>query len=191
MIIEIGNFLISEKLFEQYFCCDLASCKGRCCVEGDAGAPITENEALKFEEEYHNYKHLLTEEHNKVLECNGFKDFDGEELVTPLVKNRNCVYSYYDGDICKCAVEAAFIEEKSKFRKPVSCYMYPIRTSKLKNGMIALNYSYWDICRDAIPCGQKLQLPVFRFLKSPIIDTFGADLYLKMEEYFENQQLVR
>ncbi len=185
MIIEIDNFLIAETLFTENFCCDLEKCKGICCIEGDAGAPITTAEACSFEEEYKHYQYILSEQNRQCIDKQGFKELDGNEWVTPLVGNKDCVYSYYDNhNICKCGVEAAFLEGKTTFRKPASCYLYPIRTTTFSNGMTALNYERWSICNDAVTLGNLKAIPVFRFLQSAITDIFGKALYDKMEEYY-------
>ncbi len=183
-IFEIGKYLVSSEILTEYFMCDYQSCKGCCCIIGDSGAPVEQEELEEFGREYENYKEYMTPEGRDEIERAGFGvvDRDGD-LVTPLVNNEECAYTCFDEDMnCFCAVEKACCEGKSKFRKPVSCRLYPIRVSNLSNGNIALNLHRWIICSDAFEKGKKEKVPVYKFLREPIIHKFGAEFYSSLEE---------
>jgi len=175
----VGNILVSEDIFEKKFLCDLNACKGACCVLGDGGAPLSFEEADKLEEIYSKIKSELTEEGKNAIEKQGhyLLDSDGD-LVTPLVDGKHCAYAVFDKDgIAGCGIEKAWLNGKTKFRKPISCHLYPIRVKKLVD-IDALNYHTWDICKLACACGSKLDIPVYLFLKDALIRSYG-------EEWFE------
>lgn len=183
-ILEIGNYLVSSDIITEYFCCDYQKCRGACCIIGDSGAPLKEEEAERLEENYGLYKEYLTPAGKAAINNIGFavRDQDGD-LVTPLVKNAECAYACFDNSgSCYCAIEKAFDAGRCDFRKPESCCLYPIRVSKLSNGKTALNLHRWKICRDAFEKGASQRIPVFRFLREQIIAYFGEELYSSMEE---------
>ncbi len=183
-IVEIGNCLVSSEIITEYFACDYPVCHGCCCIIGDSGAPLDEGEDKLFEQEYDSYRELLTPEGRAALEQQGFAvtDYDGD-LVTPLVNGEECVYTCFDSDNnCFCAVEKSYYAGKSKFQKPISCRLYPIRVSRLSNGMLALNLHRWHICKDAFAKGKKEKVPVFRFLREPLIHRFGEEFYSALEQ---------
>lgn len=183
-IVEIGNCLVSSEIITEYFACDYPVCHGCCCIIGDSGAPLDEGEDKLFEQEYDSYRELLTPEGRAALEQQGFAvtDCDGD-LVTPLVNGEECVYTCFDSDNnCFCAVEKSYYAGKSKFQKPISCRLYPIRVSRLSNGMLALNLHRWHICKDAFAKGKKEKVPVFRFLREPLIHRFGEEFYSALEQ---------
>lgn len=183
MIIEIDDILVSSDIFTEEFCCDLDACKGNCCVEGDAGAPVTLDEIGGIEDALDTVWDDMSASAQAVVDKQGvaYTDRDGD-LVTSIVGGKDCVFTCYEGDCCLCALERAYRSGKAGFCKPISCALYPIREKRLGNGMIALNYNRWDVCRDAVKKGRELHLPVYKFLKEPLIRRFGAEFYEKLCE---------
>ena len=183
MIIEIDDILVSSDIFTEEFCCDLDACKGICCVEGDAGAPVTLDEIGGIEDALDPVWDDMSASAQAVVDKQGvaYTDRDGD-LVTSIVGGKDCVFTCYEGDCCLCALERAYRSGKTGFCKPISCALYPIREKRLGNGMIALNYNRWDVCRDAVKKGRELHLPVYKFLKEPLIRRFGAEFYEKLCE---------
>ena len=181
-MIEIGRTILSDDIFEKHFVCDILKCKGACCIEGDSGAPLTDDEAAMIELEYSNFEHYLPEKHKKEVEKQGYSVIDSDgDLVTPLVDNRQCAFSFYDErGILKCAIEKAYFEGKSKFRKPISCHLFPIRITEYKR-FDAVNYQELEICKPGRECGTSQQVPLYKFLKEPLIKKYGADWYEQVE----------
>ena len=181
MIIEIDNVLVSTDIFTEYFCCDLDACKGICCVEGDAGAPVTIDEIAGIEDAIDTVWDDLSATAQAVIDKQGvaYTDRDGD-LVTSIVGGKDCVFTCYEKGCCLCALERAWRAGKTAFCKPISCALYPIREKKLSNGMVALNYSRWDVCHDAVKKGNELRLPVYRFLRDPLVRRFGEDFYQQL-----------
>ena len=184
-ILEVGGILISSDIITECFCCDYEKCKGICCVEGDAGAPVTMDEIAAIEETLDTVWPDLSASAQSVIDKQGvaYADQDGE-MVTSIVRGKDCVFTCYDGDNCLCALEKAAREKaaanhsqfsilNSQFVKPISCSLYPIREKNFGNGLIGLNYNRWDVCRDAVEKGKALGLPVYQFLKEPLIRRFG------------------
>lgn len=182
MIIEVGDVLVQDDILSEPFCCDLDSCHGACCVEGDAGAPVTLDEIADIEDCLDTVWSDLTATAQSVIDKQGVAYNDPEgDLVTSIVNGKDCVFTCHSGDCCYCTLERAFTDGKTKFRKPISCALYPIRETTLSNGTIALNYHRWDVCRAAIEKGRSLNLPLYKFLKSPLILRFGAEWYDELE----------
>ena len=182
-MIQIDEILLSEELFKEYFVCDLNSCKGACCVEGDAGAPLDIEEIDQLESKLDQIKPFLTEKGLKTIEETGafVVDQDGE-YVTPLNNGAECAFTTFDENgIAKCGIEDAYRSGATSFHKPVSCHLYPIRVHKGKFHE-ALNYHRWPICKPACECGSKLKVKVYRFLKDPIIRKYGEEFFEKMVE---------
>lgn len=181
MIIEIDNVLVSTDIFTEYFCCDLDACKGICCVEGDAGAPVTIDEIAGIEDAIDTVWDDLSATAQAVIDKQGvaYTDRDGD-LVTSIVGGKDCVFTCYEKGCCLCALERAWRAGKTAFCKPISCALYPIREKKLSNGMVALNYNRWDVCHDAVKKGNELRLPVYRFLRDPLVRRFGNDFYQQL-----------
>lgn len=181
-MIEIGRTILSDDIFETHFLCDILKCKGACCIEGDSGAPLTDDEAIQIEIVYDTFADLLPEKHKKEVEKQGHSLIDSDgDLVTPLVDDRQCVYSYYnDKGILKCAIEKAYFDGKTKFRKPISCYLFPIRITEYKR-FDALNYQELDICKPGRECGASEKLPLFKFLKDPLTKKYGEEWYKEVE----------
>jgi hypothetical protein len=173
--------MLSRDIVEKKFVCNLAKCKGACCVLGDSGAPLADEELKIIDRAYLKIKHYLRqisidaiEEHGKYI-----IDYDNE-YVTPLVNQRECAYVIFDGDIAKCAFEKAHLDGIIEFRKPISCHLYPIRIQKLKY-YDALNFDTWDICNPAIESGEVTNTPVYKFLEMPLIRKFGKKWYNELK----------
>ena len=181
-MIEIDGKIVSDDILTECFACDIARCKGECCVDGNSGAPLEMEEADILEEEYGNYKPYMTPEGIESVERQGFMvvDCDGD-YTTPLVDDAECAYSYRENGITLCAIEKAFREGKCSFRKPISCHLYPIRLISLSNGTIGLNYHRWNVCSSACENGRKLGIPVYKSLREPIIRRFGEEFYKALE----------
>ena len=185
-MIEIDGVLISEDIFEKQFVCDLSACKGACCVEGDAGAPLNESEVNILEEIYDDVKPYMRQEGIDVVEKEGawVMDTDGE-YVTPLVNGKECAYvQFAENGTALCAIEQAHREGKVEWKKPISCHLYPIRKTELKD-FVALNYHKWKICEPACACGSSMQVTVHQFAKDSLIREFGDEWYLKMKEAYQ------
>lgn len=188
-MIAIQNTLVSDDILEKQFCCDIPNCKGVCCIEGDAGAPLEDSEIEALETHYPLFKKYMSPQGIDVIENGGeFFDLDGEgHLVTPLIENRNCAYLYTQEDgIAYCAIEKAFLRGEVPFRKPISCFLYPIRVAKL-NGGYALNYHEWDLCACALKKGKNEKTAIFEFLKEPLILRFGKDWYDELLLFAKNK----
>ena len=180
-ILEVGGVLISSDLLTELFCCDYEKCKGACCIEGDAGAPVTLDEIAGIEDALDTVWSDLSASAQAVIDKQGVAYTDKEgDLVTSIVRGKDCVFTCYDGDSCLCALEKAYRQGKTRFCKPVSCALYHIREKNFGNGVIGLNYNRWDICRDAVKKGQALGLPLYQFLKEPLIRRFGEDWYQEL-----------
>ena len=179
----VGNVLVSEELIDKFFCCDLARCKGECCVDGDLGAPVAPDEVAELEENYPDYQKYMTEEGVAVVENGGTFVFNGDDsFETPLVdSNTACAFAFFEDGIAKCAIEKCFLKKEISFRKPISCYLYPIRVSRVGD-YEALNYDHWSVCKTAVEKGNHLKLPVYQFLKEPLIAKYGESWYAELEE---------
>ena len=186
MILDIDNVLITTDIFTEMFCCDLDACKGECCVEGDAGAPVTLDEVGAKEDALDEVWGELSASAQSVIDRQGvaYTDRDGD-LVTSIVGGKDCVFTCHADGCCYCALEKAYREGRIKFCKPISCALYPIREVALKNGFTGLNYHRWDVCKAAVKKGRELQLPVYKFLKEPLIRRFGEQWYKSLENAAE------
>ena len=185
-MIQIDDKLISEDLFSEEFVCNLAKCKGICCVEGDAGAPLDEDETKILDEIYPKIKSYLRPEGIQAIEEQGTYtlDFEGD-LVTPLVNNAECAYVIFDEKgYTKCAIEKAYEDGVINWQKPISCHLYPIRITEYSN-FSAINYHEWDICSDACTVGKELGVKVYQFLKKPLIRKYGEEFYQTLSEAAE------
>ena len=185
-MLEIGRTIVSLDVLEKHFLCNVARCKGACCVEGDSGAPVTSEEVNAIRESYPEIAPYITKDHRAEIQKQGFAvtDLDGD-LVTPLVNNQQCAYSYEEDGVLKCGIEKAFLEEKINFRKPVSCHLFPIRITEYKR-FDAVNYQQIDICKPGRICGKSLQLPLYVFLKEPLIRKYGEDWYEQLDYAAKN-----
>ena len=175
----IGNCLVSRDIITEYYCCDYEKCKGCCCIIGDSGAPLAESELEQIEENYPEYCDLMSEEGRALIDKTGFFDIDIDgDLVTPCCTHEECAYSRIDPDgSCWCAMERSFFNGKSRFRKPVSCWLYPIRVTRMNNGMDCLKLHRWDICKDAFEKGKREKVRVYQFLREPLIHLYGEEFY--------------
>lgn len=185
-MVQIGDKIVSKDLFDQHFICDLKKCEGNCCVFGDSGAPLDEDEVHTLEEHIDDIKPFMRAEGLRAVSQKGswVIDSDGDK-VTPLVGDEECAYVVFEDGIAWCAIEKAFERGYLPMQKPVSCHLYPIRVSHLKNG-VALNYHRWSICEPARILGKKEGMPVFRFLKDPIIRVYGSQFYNELEIVYEH-----
>ncbi len=180
-MIQIGDKIVSRELFENHFICDLPSCHGNCCVIGDSGAHLEEDEAVVLSNHINEIRPYLRREALRAIDEQGswVIDDDGDK-VTPLIGREECAYVVFNDGIARCAIEQAFEEGTISFRKPVSCHLYPIRVNKMGKG-IALNYHRWGICEPARIMGKKEGVPVFMFLKDPIERVYGKEFYQELE----------
>ena len=177
-MIQIKDTLISEDIFETCFVCDLGKCKGMCCVEGDAGAPLTHEEYEAIKDVLPKIWDDLSLKARELIEKQGIAYIDGDgELATSIIKGRECVFTYFDADgVCRCAIDNAFREGKISVQKPISCHLYPIRLRKYDD-FTALNYDRWSVCRPALRLGKKTGIKLYQFLKEPLIRKFGEEWY--------------
>jgi len=181
-MIMIDDKLVSDELFEKKFVCDLGACKGACCVQGESGAPLEEDELDVLEEIIDEVKPYMRKEGIAAIEKSGLYEIDTDgEYVTPLVEGKECAYVSFDRNgTAKCSIEQAYRDGKTDFIKPTSCHLYPIRLTELKD-FTALNFHHWPICNPAHDCGAKLDVKVYRFLKEPLIRKFGDSFFEKLE----------
>lgn len=186
----VGDILVSADIITECFACDYQVCKGACCIVGDSGAPLGEDEPGELEKSYPFFSPLMSEEGREVVARTGFFEVDVTgETVTPLKGcGGECAYCTYDeDDNCLCAVERAYCrrqknrEKGPDFRKPLSCELYPIRVSTFSDGTRALNLHRWDICRDAFAKGKREGIRVYQFLRAPIVRAFGEEFYRALE----------
>lgn len=180
--------MISDDIRDKEFVCNLEKCKGACCVEGDFGAPLEERELEILEEIYPAVKPYLTPDGISTIEKEGTHTVDDDgDLCTPVINGRECAYSMYDKKgILKCAIEQAYNDGKISWKKPISCHLYPIRVTTKKH-FEALNYHKWHICSPACALGKELQVPVYKFLKDPLVRKYGPEWYADLEEAMEER----
>lgn len=185
-MIIIDDKLVSEDLLEKQFVCNLSACKGECCVQGESGAPLEFGETEQIASNYDKIKKYMRPEGIAAVKEQGFSVIDADkDEVTPLVNNEECAYVFFDYDnIAKCAIEKAYREGEIDYYKPASCHLYPIRVSKLTS-YTALNYHHWPICEAACDLGEQLKVPVFKFLKDPLIRMYGAEWYEQLEIVYQ------
>lgn len=182
-IIQVGDVLVSPDILTERFCCDLDACHGECCVEGDAGAPVTLDEVAAIEYALDEVWPELSASAQTVIDRQGvaYTDVEGT-LVTSIVGGKDCVFTCHEGGCCLCALERAWRAGRIRFCKPISCALYPIREVQLSNGTVGLNYHRWDVCREAVKKGRELDLPVYKFLRGPLVRRFGEQWYKELEE---------
>lgn len=183
-MIAIDNTLVSEDILEKKFVCDLNACKGACCVAGDSGAPLDKEELEKLDGVLDAVKPYMTKKGLKAVEKSGtyVVDGDGDYTTTLVAPGEECAFVYFDEqNIAKCAIEKAYLEKKIDWQKPISCHLYPIRIKKTKT-YDAVNYDRWSVCKPACTCGEKLNVPVYKFLKTPLIRKYGNSWYKQLEQ---------
>lgn len=182
---QLGKTIVSEELFERDFVCNLSACKGECCVDGTAGAPLEEGETKIMQDIYATVKPFLRPEGVAAIEAQG-TSIIGEDggFETPLVNGAECAYVIFDQDTALCGIEQAYNEGLIKWKKPVSCHLYPIRVREFSD-FSAVNYHKWNICDDACSLGKELEVPVYKFVKEALVRKFGAEWYTELEQVAE------
>ena len=187
-MILIDNTCISDDIGDQFFVCNIEKCKGACCVEGDSGAPLEPEELPILEQIYPHVEPYLTEAGKQVIAKEGVytKDWEGD-LVTPVIDGKECAYAFYDQKgTLKCGIEAAYNDGKIDYKKPISCHLYPIRITKYEQ-YHAINYDRWQICSSACSLGQDLGVPLYQFLKEPLIRAYGEAWYAQLVQEIEER----
>ena len=179
---QLGKTIVSEDILEKEFVCNLSACKGACCVDGDAGAPLSLEETAMLDRIYPKVKPFLRKEGIAAIEAQGKWTIDAEgELETPLIDEKDCAYVIYDRTTALCGIEQAYNQGLIDFKKPVSCHLYPIRVKDFSE-FAAVNYDKWEICDDACSLGKELEVPVYKFVKEALIRKFGIDWYTELEK---------
>ncbi len=174
---QIGKTIVSEQIIENDFMCNLSACKGACCINGDAGAPLTVEEADILEEIYPKIKSYLRPEGIAAIEAQGTSVISDGEIETPLINNADCAYVIFDDKkTALCGIEEAYNQGDVTWKKPVSCHLYPIRVKEYSE-FSAVNYDKWEICDDACSLGKELQIPVYKFVKEALVRKFGETWY--------------
>lgn len=184
-MIMIDNILVSDEVIKEEFVCNLSACKGECCIQGESGAPLEENEKALIEQTYDIVKDYITPEGRQAIAEQGFYVVDPPDGIarTTLVGGEGgpCAYVNYGTDgVTYCGIEKAYLEGKIKFWKPISCHLYPIRI-KQSHDVEFVNYFEWDICDPACVLGKSLKVPVYKFLKAPLIRKYGEEFYETLE----------
>ncbi|MCK9611684.1 MAG: DUF3109 family protein [Bacteroidales bacterium] len=187
----VGNTLVSDEIAQCYFCCNLQVCNGKCCVEGDAGAPLEEEEIQLIAKNLHEIKKFMTPDAiSEVIKTGVFVTDPEGKKVTPLLSGRECVFVCYDKDIAFCAIEKAYSEKKITFQKPVSCHLYPVRVTDYDD-FLAVNYHNWHVCKSAICKGKENKILLYKYLKAALIKKFGKEWYdelTKIAEYLAKKK---
>lgn len=181
-MLEHNETLVHDDVLKEEFVCNLSKCRGACCVEGNAGAPLEDDELALLKECYPAVKPYLTSKGVATIEKEGLyvRDFEGD-LTTPCVDgDKECAYTIFEDGQAKCGIEKAWLEGKTSFRKPVSCHLYPIRITKYPEFDL-LNYDRWSICSPACSLGAELKVPVYKFLKEALIRKYGETWYEGLE----------
>ena len=187
-MIQVEDKIISLDVFEKHFLCDLNACKGACCIEGDAGAPLLQGEKKILEDIYQKIKPYMRKEAVKKIEKDGVSVIESDgELTTTLVNNKECSFVIFEDGIAKCVIEKAYNDGVINFKKPISCHLFPIRIKEYED-FEAVNYEEIKICKPGCECGSKLKIPLYTFLKEPLIRKYGEDWY---KELLEAVRLLR
>ncbi len=181
-MIVIDNTIVSDDLYMVNFVCKLSQCKGACCVEGDAGAPIEEEEISQIEDYLDEIKPFMTDRGKRTIEKTGVFDYDTNgDFVTPLVDGIECAFTNFIDGVAFCSIEKAYREGKINFQKPVSCHLYPIRITRYKN-YYAVNFHKWIICKKALKNGNSIGVPLYKFCREALIRKYGKKWYYQMEK---------
>lgn len=179
---QLKNTIISEDIIEKDFVCNLNACKGECCIAGEAGAPLEQDEITILEDIYQDVKPFLRPEGIEAIESQGTSINREGELETPLVNGAECAYvTFNDKGWASCGIEDAYNAGKIDWRKPISCHLYPVRVQKY-SAFTAVNYHRWPICDDACTLGQELKVPVYKFTKAALVRKFGQEWYDSLEK---------
>ncbi|MFT5627598.1 MAG: hypothetical protein ACJA1H_000230 [Glaciecola sp.] len=186
---QLGKTIVSEDIIEKDFLCNLSACKGACCVDGDAGAPLDAEEVKILKEIYPKLKPFLRQEGIDVIEKQGTSVTTAlGEFETPLINGADCAYVIFDDKkTALCGIEEAYNQGEVSWKKPVSCHLYPIRVKDYSE-FSAVNYDKWEICDDACSLGKELGVPVYKFVKEALIRKFGEDWYMELEKVAEKMQ---
>ena len=186
---QLGKTIVSEEIIENDFVCNLSACKGTCCVDGEAGAPLEEEELKILMDIYPKVKPYLTKEGIEAIEDQGLFITSEGEYETPLIpSDDSCVYINYDEKgIAQCGIEEAYNQGDIAWKKPISCHLYPVRVKDYSE-FAAVNYHKWEICDDACSLGKELQVPVYKFVKQALIRKFGEDWYEELEKVAEKMK---
>ena len=186
---QLGKTIVSEDIIEKDFVCNLSACKGACCVDGDAGAPLEMSETKILEDIYPKVKPFLRKEGIAAIEAQGtFITTEKGEFETPLIDGADCAYVMFDNKgTALCAIEEAHNQGEINWKKPVSCHLYPVRVKDYTE-FSAVNYHKWEICDDACTLGKELQVPVYKFVKQALIRKFGEDWYMELEKVAEKHK---
>lgn len=185
---QLKNTIVSEDILEKDFVCNLNACKGECCVAGEAGAPLEEDEVEILNEVYPQVKPFLRPEGIAAIEAQGTSIIREGELETPLVNGAECAYvTFNEKGWASCGIEDAYNAGKISWRKPISCHLYPVRVQSYSS-FKAVNYHRWPICDDACSLGKELQVPVYKFTKDALIRKFGNDWYEELEKVAKSLQ---
>ena len=184
---QLGKTIVSEDIIEKEFMCNLSACKGACCIQGDAGAPLEKKETEILEELYLKIKPYLRKEGVSAIEEQGiYTTNDDGEFETPLINGEDCAYVIFDEKkVALCAIEEAYNQGDVSFKKPLSCHLYPIRIKDYSQ-FSAVNYHKWQVCDDACTLGNEMQLPVYKFVKQALIRKFGEEWYLELEQFAQS-----
>lgn len=182
VMFQVGKTIVSEEILDREFVCNLNACKGSCCVEGEAGAPVTAEETEILRKIYPKLKPFLRKEGITAIEEQGlFTTNPMGEFETTLVNRKECAYAIFDEDIAKCGIEEAYNQKVIDFRKPISCHLYPIRIQEYST-LTAVNYHAWPICNDACELGESLKVPTYKFVKEALIRKFGLAWYEELDQ---------
>ena len=186
-MIAIEKTIVSDDIADKHFVCDLKKCQGKCCRSGDFGAPLEEPEVAKLKDNLGELKPYLSSSSLQTITQQGTSiKLPDQKFLTPTRKSGECVYSFYSNDgSLKCAIEKAFYEGKTNFPKPISCQLYPIRITKYED-FDAVNYHKWKICNPACRLGDKLGIPIYKFVKKALIRKYGKVWYKKLVDQIEN-----
>ncbi len=185
----IGKSLVSEEILENNFHCNVSKCKGACCVEGIAGAPLENHEAKLLDKNFHKISKYLLPRAIKIIKSKGkYITLKSGKFETPLGASKACVYVHFESNgTLSCAIEKAYNKKEINFNKPISCHLYPIRVKEYSD-FTAVNYHKWDICSDACSLGNELKKPVFEFVKDALIKKFGKQWFLELEKIAKNKR---
>jgi hypothetical protein len=179
---QLGKTIVSEDILEKEFVCNLSACKGACCIDGDAGAPLSEEETKTLDLIYPLVKPFLRKEGIAAIEAQGaWRIGTDGDFETPLIDEKDCAYVIFDGKTALCGIEQAYNQGVISWKKPVSCHLYPIRVKEFSE-FSAVNYDKWEICDDACSLGKELEVPVYKFVKEALVRKFGEDWYMELEK---------
>ncbi len=186
---QLGKTIVSEEIIKKDFVCNLSACKGACCIDGDAGAPLEKEEAAILDKMYPKIKPFLRSEGIDAIAAQGTSvTNEFNDIETPLINGADCAYVIFDkNNTALCAIEEAYNQKIISWKKPISCHLYPIRIKDYSE-FSAINYDKWEICDDACSLGKELQVPVYKFVKEALIRKYGEDWYAELEKVAAQMQ---